>query len=178
MNYPIIIDNFFDNVDDIRSYALKLNYVQPSTNDGWRGYRCLDQDQNIVNLIKDKISKLNEKFLKFNFTCYFHYSLEKTKDTCYPSFEKFKLHKDPFEYAGVVYLTPNAPENYGTSIYKENPDSFITREATLIKSIDNVYNRFIFYPGDTLHAPTDLFGNSIESSRLILTIFANSNNKE
>ena len=54
-----MIDNFFDNVDEIREYALSCEYFLPEKKDTWVGFRTkkLEKDSDIVKLIYDKIDQ-------------------------------------------------------------------------------------------------------------------------
>lgn len=180
MNEIIIKDNFLSNPDLIRKIALDLEYNQPrvidyrsigidrvDVLDNWRGYRHWFEE--ILNVPKEKILNticseynLNSKNYYLN-TC-FHYSLEKTKSTCFPSFEEYKYHRDSDTsvYAGLIYLYPDPPKHSGTTIITSNNTK---------NYLENVYNRMIVYPSNFLHGPTDLFGNDIKTSRLTLTFF-------
>jgi hypothetical protein len=173
----LIKDNFFTNPDEIRNKALSVDYKEPRkvfyslTNnnekldfvEGWRGFRCEIKSeensikQNILNLI---ISHYKLKG-KYNIDLYYHYTLEKTKETCFPSFDSYKYHTDIDLYAGVVYLYPNPPQNSGTTIFYNGKK----------KHIENIFNRLICYPCNLLHGPTDLFGVDIFTGRLTLTFF-------
>jgi hypothetical protein len=97
-------------------------------------------------------------------------------------------------FAGVLYLTPNAPETAGTSFYRlRNPDGSLggnqcppqaasLREALGVPSLPmsawkedvalpNVFNRLVVYRGDLVHAATSYFGSDHRSKRLTLVFF-------
>jgi hypothetical protein len=162
--YPIVVDNFFDNPDSVRNYALNLEY-RISNNDGWLGYRCFTTDKIFSTSLKEKIHQsIPESSYIDAFTYYFHYSLEETKQTAPYNFHEYKVHFDHCDFAGLIYLHPDPPSKSGTSFY--------TEEKKISSSVENKFNRLIFYPGKILHAPTDLFGNSKEDGRLVLTFFS------
>jgi hypothetical protein len=163
----LVIDNFLDNPDEIRQLALFYQYLTPTVNDGWKGYRSINWCENyspyqdISKKIKRKVCehfKLDQKDLKIK--CCFHYCLESTKNTCIPSFEEYKFHIDPFLISGVIYLTPNPPPNSGTEFLDFK-----------VRKVDNVYNRLVSYPSNIVHAPENLFGYDIMSSRITITFF-------
>lgn len=170
----LIKDNIFENPDKIRNIAINSKYKEPRTIkytktniryiDGWRGYR--HKITNFTDL--DELEKISISISNFysieNFFIeyYFHYTLEKTKKTCFPSFEERKYHTDNSDYAGVVYLSKNPPKNSGTTIINN---------SNIKKECDNVWNRLICYPSTYLHAPSDLFGNDINDGRMTLVFF-------
>jgi hypothetical protein len=79
------------------------------------------------------------------------------------------VHKDKdAQWAGVLYLTPNAPQEAGTGIFTETkPGEFELQDA-----IANKYNRLVLYRGDLLHRSLlSGFGNSVETGRLTQVFF-------
>jgi hypothetical protein len=109
------------------------------------------------------------------------------------------LSTDGWCMAGVIYLTPNAPLDGGTSLYRLRTDQHPTQnefknkfysnehvnisdyrnernafnqhyEKTL--EIGNVYNRLVMYNTEQLHRGDKFFGLSRETSRLTLVFFA------
>ena len=107
-----IVDDFFKNPDYIRSEALKLNY-EKSRSPGLRAI-C---PANISELVSKKIFALLIDMNKHivNGTVETHFQLT-TKDLNHGW-----VHNDvngAYYFAGVIYLTPNAPLSGGTSMYK------------------------------------------------------------
>jgi hypothetical protein len=94
--------------------------------------------------------------------------LDNTKNEV-KNFEQYRLHKDPSEWAGVIYLNPNPKENSGTTLHNDNGE--------MMYNIENKYNRFIFYQGNILHGVLDTFGDNLENSRLTITIFGDTIDK-
>jgi hypothetical protein len=159
----IQIDNFFKKPDEIREMALKMKYTASDETTGWKGYRALEQSHYNDKLVEYVKSKLDGSFYNTNFDTYFHYTLEETKKEL-PSFNKNKIHRDSErDYAGVVYFNPNPQPNSGTVFYDD--------DYGVIHRVENIYNRFVFYPSRILHAVENPFGDSIENGRLTFTIF-------
>jgi hypothetical protein len=158
-----VIDNFFEDPESIRNYALKANYRSPGQYDWWKGFRSniLDRNVSIENFIIERIEKsLFEIFdISVKSEVYFHRS-PKIIMSEMENFHKYKYHKDISDCAGVIYLTPNPPENSGTCILG-------------VRCVENVYNRFLTYPGDLIHGPDHLFGNNLLDERLTITFFSN-----
>lgn len=161
-----LIDGFFDNVDVIRDYALSLDYVKSSKQTGWKGYRAELTDTTIFEYIRRNLIEINPQFGDLNLEIYFHYSIDDTKKEI-KNFDRNRLHKDATNWAGVIYLSPNPKENSGTTLHSDSGE--------LIHNVENVYNRFVFYKGDTLHGVLDTFGDTIDNARFTITIFGNMN---
>jgi hypothetical protein len=161
----IQIDNFLDNIDNIREEALKLEYVAPTGTKGWKGFRCLDRNEltiRLTEIIKTRLGKVDSKFTTAEYDCYFHYTLKDTvKDRGYNG---NRIHRDnKKDYAGVLYLAPYFVPSSGTAFYDDN--------YVQIAEVENNYNRFVCYPANTLHSLQEPFGTSIENGRLTFTVF-------
>ncbi len=97
-------------------------------------------------------------------------------------------------YAGILYLSPQAPQTAGTTFYRlRQPDGALggnlcppqhasLREALGVPSlppsawkedvsVPNVFNRLLVYRGDIVHAATSYFGSDHRSKRLTITFF-------
>ena len=162
MTDSIIIDNFLENVDEIREEALLLDYTKSLPNSGgWKGFRCLNGNVVTFDLhekIKDKLIELDTKFNNCEMRGFFHYTLDEH------NLGKENVHRDyGFDYAGVLYLTPNPPKNSGTSFYDDL--------NTEIGYLENVYNRLVIYSANELHSLKQSFGDNINNSRLTFTFF-------
>lgn len=187
LNDIIVIDNLFDDPDNVVSFAKTLNFYDknnhPALNNSrgnkvyWNGFRSESlhtvNNDLFVKYNKIILSKLIQKSFsnvdisyKFLGQLFFHYvSSEFTKNVWKISEDITKdnwFHRDEnMYYAGVVYLYKNPPPNTGTVLIKDNKEIII----------DNVYNRLVMYDANILHAPQDSFGENINDSRLTLTIF-------
>lgn len=160
----IIVDNFLDDPDKVRSIVLGLDFdrVQPSV-PGVRSHRVGGALQIEV---EDK--------LKVAFGCK-EIIWDMTQDTlcfqsCMEGTETW-IHVDSQgenqgEWAAVLYLTPNPVLDSGTGIF-ESPDHDMNI------GIGNVYNRLVAYRGKVLYHRSIVpgFGNTLETSRLTQTFF-------
>tara|TARA_Y100001936_G_scaffold208189_1_gene213548 strand:+ start:4926 stop:5480 length:555 start_codon:yes stop_codon:yes gene_type:complete len=174
----LIEDDFFESPDNIRDIALSTEYTCSEDvvfDVGWRGNRTegLDTFNNkILNDISEKVFNIVTDFFEIDksyyaIKTYFHFSHLGTKDTL-DDFDNKKYHIDPTaEYAGIVYLNPNPPNNTGTSILDGTNNKII--------SVENVYNRLIAYPSNHIHAPSNLFGTDKNTGRLTFTYFIDKN---
>jgi len=156
----IIIDNFLPNPNQIREDALELTYTKAEPNSpGWKGFRCLYTSMvgdELTELVRGKLLELDSKFDNPFLRCYFHYTLnEDMSDT---------IHTDGvFDFAGVLYLTPNPPPNSGTAFYNHNNEE--------VDYVENVYNRLTIYPSNIRHSIKESFGDNITNGRLVYTVF-------
>ena len=160
----IIVDNFLDDPDKVRSIVLGLDFdrVQPSV-PGVRSHR-VGGDLQIE--VEDK--------LKVAFGCK-EIIWDMTQDTlCFQSCTEGTetwVHRDSQgekqgEWAAVLYLTPNPPLDSGTAIYENE-------ESDMNIGVGNIYNRLVAYRGKVLYHRSILpgFGNTLETSRLTQTFF-------
>ncbi len=85
-------------------------------------------------------------------------------------------------WAGVLYLTPDAPLSGGTALYRhkasgdrfkvgEDHESYDYTKWEQVDRVGNVFNRLVLYRGDMFHASLDYFGSTYEDARLIQTFF-------
>lgn len=93
------------------------------------------------------------------------------------------IHSDHFNmWAGVCYLTPDAPYTGGTGLFRHKSSGEYSRQTTdhegydytkwdLIDRIGNRYNRLIIYRADLFHASLDYFGDNLQNGRLFQTFF-------
>jgi FkbM family methyltransferase len=192
----IIIDNFYKNVDEIRNYALSQIY-QPPENHGAVGYRCESGKK-----IMDGTKKMFETLLGGTIP-----NGSKHGEWGYSTNGCFQwcnvrvpivYHCDSQKYAAIIYLTPNAPPNCGTSFfrhknYKIRNSSIFSKsdwyksdlnhkephldktQWEIVDSVGNVYNRLVIFDAQYIHAVTEYFGEDINNSRLFQLFFFNIN---
>jgi hypothetical protein len=158
----ILIDDFLPDPVLIRNTTLNQTYKKSSKSTGWKGYRKKCDDVFIINFIKKKLIEIDIEFTDFDLEVYYHYTLKSTKLQI-----KNRLHKDLTEWAGVIYLNENPTTNSGTTLHSD--------DGSLVSIIDNVFNRFVFYRGNILHGVQDTFGDDIQTGRMTIIIFGNTN---
>lgn len=113
----MIVDNFFETPTVIREYALSKEFSKNQAGN-WPGYRTdplhvIDREFyfTFANKLFSHFIPISSDF-DFTLDAYFQYV-----DS---SFDKGWVHCDTYvkyDFAGVVYLTPDPPENTGTAIY-------------------------------------------------------------
>ena len=198
LNNPnvIVIDDFYKNPDEIRNYALSLTYELPE-NHGAVGYRC-ERDKKILDGTKEFFEKILDcKISNGNKLGQWGYSTNGCFQWCNAK-TPIVYHADSQQYAGIVYLTPNAPPSCGTSFfrhkkYKIQNSSVFSKsdwyksdlnykehhldktQWEIVDSIGNVYNRLVIFDAQYIHAVTEYFGEDINNSRLFQLFFFNLN---
>ena len=184
----IIIDDFYTNPDEVMDYILTQEFNITGNFPGARTEPILNESTK--QFIEDHLASIHGNIDWKNNKEYngsFQYT---TKDdlSC--------IHADQHNHwAGVLYLTPEAPLNAGTGIFKHIEtglykiprllDGTINRELTdkiyddagdpakweIIDVIGNVYNRLVIYNGDLFHSSLNYFGNNLKDGRLFQTFF-------
>ena len=126
----VCVDGFYDDPDEVLAWAKSCRYL-PDPNGQWPGMRSDD----LSKLDKDFVSRFSEKFFKIFFeqespsfvlTTYFQVIKPFHEDKDHPmNWGWIHTDSDPQEeqpgspeYAGLVYLSPDADLNTGTSIFK------------------------------------------------------------
>jgi hypothetical protein len=173
----IVVDNFYKNPDDIRNFALSCQFNEhPSYHKGKRTdevYRC--------NGLKQKFEELLGKKIK-NWE---HYGTNGCFQYCIAG-EQLVYHSDLQQYAGLLFLTPDAPPECGTSFYRSKgtkkmkvdnyENTFPTGhyDSTKFEMVDpvgNVYNRLVLFDAQLIHSASCYFGNNKENGRLFQLFF-------
>ena len=187
----IVIDNFYKDPDSIRKRALDLEFLSEE-NHGAVGFRC-ERGRLLSDEAKDYFEKILGKKIKLgNNIGEWSYSTNGCFQWCNKD-TRIVYHSDSQEYAGIVFLTPDAPVNCGTSIFrhkkykiKDNSiwsksdwsDGNIMNDPHLDKNlweevdrIGNIYNRLILFKSHNVHAVSEYFGETINDSRLFQLFF-------
>jgi hypothetical protein len=178
-----VIDNFLENPDLVRQSALEseFNFVGD-----FPGVRSTSTDDNYGNYIKSKLETVfNKPVLDWQSntdTGKFQLCLEN---------DKTWIHHDPSEWTGILYLTPDAPVNAGTAIWRhkktkifkhtteEQVDSTDSNDWEGIVNIGNVYNRMALFKGHLYHSSViPGFGHDKYSGRLTQVFFFNTTPKD
>ena len=184
----IVIDDFLDDPDYIRTVALNADYVLTGNFPGNRTYQC---DDKYNNEIKNKI----EKVLKIKITEWNKHFDNNRKEVIDVDTSCFQLclkdsqtwiHQDPNEYTAILYLTPDAPTDAGTGIYMHKKtkiyrhiedhqiDDIDINNWELITFSGNIYNRMFIFRGDLYHrSVVPGFGVDKYTGRLTQTFFFN-----
>ena len=190
----IVLDNFYENPDLLRDYALGLKY-EPPENHGALGFRC-ESGRKLLDGTKELFEKLLHATIPDGSNLgEWNYSTNGCFQWCNGS-TQIVYHCDSQKYAGIVYLTPDAPINCGTSFLRHKKYKLRTSEIfskndwydsslkynephldktswEIVDSIGNIYNRLVIFDAQYIHAVTEYFGETINNSRLFQLFFFN-----
>ena len=173
-----IVDNFYQDPDAIRKMALEQEYDQGGIGKYYIGNRTRQQflfpglKEEFEYIMNRRIEKWEEHGMNGRF------------QVCREG-EPLVYHCDPQQWAGMLYLTPNAPYQSGTSTHalkgtdvRHISDPDIAKcfrpgsqnlDRTIFEPVDtfgNVYNRLVIFNAGYLHSATDYFGYNNDNCRL------------
>ena len=201
--YPVtIIENFYENPDAIRKFALAQKYTfchdRPNLKYVYPGGRTKDLFD-LDNTLHENISKKLVSIFHNSEHDYMRWALSTNFQSVSADYNAGVIHTDHDTiFAGVLYLTPDAPLNGGTSLFKKNKTfdeskylqalddndaRFRTGKIQMdtayhsmfdeIVRVNNVYNTLIIYEGRHFHAANQFFGKTLKDSRLAQVFFSN-----
>jgi hypothetical protein len=188
----IVVDNFYENPHAVREFALSRSSYSPHIE--------YHKGQRTEESFKPKeIKKALENLLQKKITNWDKHGANGVFQFC-TSEDAIVYHVDPQSYAAVVYLTPDAPPECGTTFYKskvnglrESPNDEVVKERNKSKEhltfeifsagfydktkfetvdvIGNVFNRLVIWDAQLIHAASEYFGSNLGDSRLFHLFF-------
>jgi hypothetical protein len=189
-----VVDNFFEDPYAVREFALNQKYF-----DGEGAVGCRTKKQFLWDGLREKFEEIiGEKISDHTHDGYGwnDIGINGRFQSCKAG-TPMVFHCDTQRWAGVLFLTPDAPPQSGTSFYRnkkskvfhnsqvdwtvgENGNAFNGKtflDPTPYERIDtvgNVFNRLVIFDGGLIHAGNDYFGWDLESSRLFQIFFFDS----
>lgn len=188
----IIVDNFYINAPDVRKYILTQEF---SVRGNYPGQRTISYaTEELKNIIQKYVEPFAGKITEFpipktdlsdSVTIYngaFQYTVASDRSW---------IHADKWNnWAGVLFLSPDAPLSAGTAFYRfcdgtrsqedtdllqnqETIDRF-TQDLTkweLVDRVGNIFNRLILFNAHNYHMSMDYFGDTKENGRLFQVFF-------
>ena len=201
--YPVtVIENFYENPDAIRKFALAQKYMfcDEIADISYTFPGCRTAD--ISTLDKALFDKICTKLVSVFHNAehdHMHWVMTTSFQSVAAEYGQGVIHTDHNTiFAAVLYLTPGAPLNGGTSLFKKNKTfdesqylqaledndaRFKTGKIVMntdyhtmfdeIVTVNNVYNTLIIYEGRHYHAANQFFGKTLKDSRLAQVFFIN-----
>lgn len=187
----IAVENFYNDPDSVRAYALTQEFRED--NRYHKGART--ENKTIFPGTKEYF----ESVLHKRITNWENHVYNGVFQYCTAQ-DSLVYHTDHQAYAAVVYLTPNAPPECGTSFYRSKYNGLMhsptaqdcerlgrsteelaaemfagnyydkTRWDT-VDVIGNVYNRMVLWDAQKVHAASEYFGDTPDNSRLFQMFF-------
>jgi len=184
----LIIDDFYSNPEEVREFALQQEFKVRGNYPGMRTEPFANEDikETIESIIEPFAGKITRWHTEY--TGCFQYTT---------AYDRSWIHADSWnDWAGVLYLTPNAPASSGTGIFRHKKTGLVswdlkvrTKEETenceaiheaqdytkweVLDNFGNVFNRLVMYRGDNFHQSMDYFGKDINDGRLFQVFFFN-----
>ena len=188
-----VVDNFYADPHAVREFALQQTYFP---GEGAVGHRTRKQflfdglRESFESIIGVKILDHTNDGFGWN-----DEGINGRFQYC-PAGTPSVFHCDSQKWAAVIYLTPDAPPESGTSFFRHketkifhnsqidwesgqglkvfNQHTFL--DSTPYEPIDtvgNVFNRLVIFDGGLIHSGVNYFGWNIETSRLFQIFFFN-----
>ena len=184
----LIVDDFYQNVDEVREFVLNQEFDVRGNYPGQRT-KSFANDH-----LKEHLNRLIRPFAgEITYWSDDEYNGAYQYTTQY---ERSWIHADSTTtWAALVYLTPDAPISGGTGLFRHKRTGLESapilptgeRDDKLLDSIyvdsqdltkwemtdrlANKYNRLVMYRGDLFHMSLDYFGTNKENGRLFQTFF-------
>jgi glycosyltransferase involved in cell wall biosynthesis len=174
-----VVDNFYANPDEIRNYA--LTQVEYEEDNRWyKGlrskivYRPKGMKEAFEHIIGQKIVDFESGYNGV-------FQIMRSHD---PQV----YHYDTQRWAGMIYLSPNAPLVSGTRLHmskingtrhRDEPDAdfafqgdfYDSTKFDIADSAANIYNRLLIMDAGSFHSAGPYFGNNMENGRLTHLFF-------
>ena len=181
----LIIDNFYTNAIETRNFILNQDF---SVRGNYPGQRTESfANQHLKEMIQGYIEHFAGKITEWpeggeNYNGAYQYTTSR---------DRTWIHNDGFNnWAGVLYLTPNAPVTSGTGIFRFKDGTRFEEELEirgnkkivndysqdytkweLVDRVGNIFNRLVLFNSKQFHASLDYFGSSKEDGRLLQVFF-------
>lgn len=189
MNYTIpttVLDNFFDNPYEVRKFALEQEYFT-DPNHTYPGKRTRELHEINRPLFLHTIDRFNSLFYRSGEVQ--SWAARVQFQLIDDSYNSGWVHRDNEMISGIIYLTPDADPNSGTTIYKPKftgaselicPQKYMQPEESRTANNDqfeeaivvkNYFNRLLAFDSREFHAANDYFGKDDTTSRLTLVFF-------
>jgi len=113
----VVVDHFFNDPDEVRNWAIGECKFKNPEDHGAVGYRS-EEGRKIFDNTKECIEKImNGKIVSGSQHGGWDYSTNGCFQWC-PAGTPIVYHADSQQYAGAIFLTPDAPREGGTSFWK------------------------------------------------------------
>ena len=186
----IVVDNFYNNAQSTRDYILTQEFPVKGNFPGQRTISYANQ--HLQDIIQRYVAPFGGKIIDFPMPssndngAIYNGSFQYTTSS-----ELSWIHTDSWNnWAGVLYLTPDAPLSAGTAFYRFKNGEYSEEDAKilntsvqtdkfsqdfsqweLVDSVGNVFNRLILFNSKRFHISMDYFGDTKENSRMFQVFF-------
>jgi hypothetical protein len=176
-----VVDNFYEDPYAVRDFALGQYYFD---DEGYLGMRTRKQ------FFFDGVKERFEEIIGQPIVDWENQGMCGRFQTCKAG-TPLVYHCDAQKWAGMVYLTPDAPPECGTTFFRHkqtkirhhddgnildafNQQTFLDKTPyEEVDKVGNVFNRLVIFDGGLIHSASEYFGWDIPSSRLFHMYFFN-----
>jgi hypothetical protein len=187
-----VVDNFYEDPYAVREFALQQIYYP---GEGAVGHRT--RKQFLFDGLRESFEEIIDAKIpdRDNGYGWFDEGINGRFQYC-PAGTPSVFHCDSQKWAAVIYLTPDAPPQSGTSFYRHketkifhntqidwaagqgtkvfNQHTFLdSTPYEMVDTVGNVFNRLVLFDGGLIHSGVNYFGWDISSSRLFHIFFFN-----
>ena len=173
-----VVDNFYENPDEIRNYALSIQYQSDIR--WYKGLRSKDTYR--PHSLKRAFEKIIGETINLwddGYNGVFQITTSNDPQV---------YHYDQQRWAAMIYLSPDAPLESGTRSHKskitglrhssqegvDNSFSYGFYDSTkfdIVDNIGNIYNRLLIMDAKAIHSAGPYFGNNEQNGRLTHLFF-------
>ena len=188
----IVIDNFYNNAMETRNYVLTQEFKVRGNYPGQRTHSFANN--HLKDIIQEYIMPFGGKIMEFPMPDETNIDDNNIYNGAFQyttSRDRSWIHVDGFNnWAGVLYMTPDAPLSSGTGFYRYKDGTTYETDLKIMNSkaeidnfcqdltkweqidkVGNVFNRLILFNSKRYHMSLDYFGNSKENGRLFQVFF-------
>lgn len=176
-----VVDDFLNNPHETRKYAVTLPFT---TRGNYPGARTRSfADPSFVPFFERHVA---EKVTWFD-THPFSYN--GAFQTCVAADGDSWIHHDCTDWAGILFLSPDAPPQAGLTLYRHRitgasdvmdlngaeaaKRTHATDEWDAVTTVANKFNRLVLFRGTQFHKSSAYFGDSVGTGRLFQVWFFN-----
>ena len=186
----IIVDNFYNNAMETRNYILSQEFSVTGNYPGQRSKSYAND--HLKDIIQTYIEPFGGKITEFPIP-----SVDDSIDVYNGAFQyttstdRSWIHTDSWNnWAGIVFLTPDAPLSSGTGFYRFKDGAMCEEDGKILNNKDeldrcsqdltkwemvdrvgNVFNRLVLFNSKRYHMSQDYFGDTKENGRLFQVFF-------
>lgn len=175
-----VVDNFYEDPYMVRDFALNTPFVEEK--EWYKGHRSQH------SFLTPQIKRAFEDIVGFKITNWSEVHSQCGRfQYCTPQ-DALVYHYDDQTWAGMVYLTPDAPVDTGTSLFQhkrtklrhaDDPGAdqcfkggfYDSTQFELVDTVGNIFNRLVLFDARCFHAANKYFGQTKEDARLFHLFF-------
>jgi hypothetical protein len=176
-----VVDDFFEDPYAVRNFAMQQEYVEGGFGRGFIGRRSINQflfpgmKERFEQIIGRRIVRWEEHGMNGRFQyCYNH--------------EPLVYHCDDQTWAAAIYLSPDAPTETGTTLWRHKKTKIKNQrdpnivycfdkghlEKSAYEAVDvagNIFNRLVIWDAASIHSASQYCGETKETSRFFQVFF-------